>query len=422
MKKETFFLSGTLVLLGLICVVVLAGFIKEKADVRAANEVAFSDVNEEDWYYEDVLYAVDEELMNGISDTEFSPEDTTTRGMIAVILWRLDGSPVKTAKAFTDVKRDDYYFDAVAWAFENQIISGYSETTFGPEDAITREQLATMMYRYALYKKYDVSAQKSLDGYTDVNQISDYAVLAFQWVNANDIITGTSESTLTPQGDALRCQVAAILKRFCEKYTPLETTKKEPNYIGGADNILTDDSNKEQGQQVSDHMGGGLSSNSSSSSKEDENEPNTGDMIETQNPIIKTSIAYGNPGDNVSVTLNLQKNPGILGMILNLEYDEGVMRLLNVTNGEAVSEVLTLTPSKSLASGVRFVWDGLDLSEDDIKDGTLLTLEFELFDNATVGKRYPLKLQYDEGDIVDAYLNEVMPQIQQGYIEIEDGE
>lgn len=373
----------------------------DKADAEWVNP--FADVKADDWFYDSVKYVFENQLMNGVSETEFAPEDVLTRAMLVTILHRSEGEPTVNADTdFADVAAGAYYEKAVAWAAENSIVSGYDETTFGPEDAITREQIAAVFYRYAAYKKYDVSNKAELTRYEDFEEISDYAVEALNWANACDVITGTSADTLSPSGYATRCQVAAILRRFNDRFVIKEKVEE-----GNAENSAATASPHYLG------AGGG-------SSEDDENERYEPEDNYVQQPIIKVNTVYGKPGDMVSVDLDLEKNPGILGMILSLEYDETAMRLLGAENGEAVADVLTLTPSNTLNSGVRFVWDGLDLSQDEIKDGTLLTLEFELLDNVTVGKRYPLMLKYNPGDIVDTELNEVSPSIYQGYIEIEE--
>lgn len=184
------------------------------AAVMAENE--FLDAAESDWFYSDVKYVNEAGLMNGTAGDLFSPNETTKRGMIATILWRMDGRQVQSESVFSDVPDDAYYAEAITWAFKNGIVSGYSDTVFAPDDDITREQLVLMLYRYASYKGDTTSAEVTLDVYKDANEISDYAVDAFKWAIQNGIITGVSENTMAPNGNALRCQVAAILRRFCE--------------------------------------------------------------------------------------------------------------------------------------------------------------------------------------------------------------
>ena len=159
--------------------------------------------------------------MNGTSETTFGPNETTTRGMIVTILYRLEGEPeAEATSAFADVAADMYYADAVNWAAANNIVTGYDDTSFGPDDTITREQMAAILYRYAQYKGYDVTTGgMALNEYTDAGQISEYAVPAMQWANENGLITGSTATTIEPQGNALRAEVATILMRFCEGIT-----------------------------------------------------------------------------------------------------------------------------------------------------------------------------------------------------------
>ena len=138
--------------------------------------------------------------MNGTADNTFSPKAHTTRGMVVTVLYRLENQPSTSAASFTDVTSGAYYANAVAWANANGIVSGYGSGKFGPNDKVTREQLAAILYRYAQYKKYDVSGAKSLDGYTDAQSVSSYAVPALQWANAAGVVTGKSGSKLDPKG------------------------------------------------------------------------------------------------------------------------------------------------------------------------------------------------------------------------------
>lgn len=177
----------------------------------------FADVAADAWYADAVQYVYENGMMSGTSETTFSPDLTTTRGMIVTILYRLENEPTVTGTtAFTDVAADQYYANAVAWAAQNGIVSGIDATTFAPNNAITREQMAAILYRYAQFKGYDVSAKADLSVYTDAAQVSTYATNAMAWANGAQLITGTSQTTLTPAGNATRAQVATILMRFCE--------------------------------------------------------------------------------------------------------------------------------------------------------------------------------------------------------------
>lgn len=176
----------------------------------------FGDVKTADWFYNDVKYVYEKGMMAGTAADVFAPNATTTRAMIVTILYRLEGSPAVTGtSAFVDVPAGQWYTDAVNWAAANQIVKGTSATTFAPNDSITREQMAAILYRYAQYKGYDVTKKADLSGYSDNGQVSAYAKDALAWANAAKLINGVTNTTLAPQGNATRAQVSAILHRFC---------------------------------------------------------------------------------------------------------------------------------------------------------------------------------------------------------------
>lgn len=177
----------------------------------------FGDVKTADWFYNDVKYVYEKGMMAGTAADVFAPNATTTRAMIVTILYRLEGSPAVTGtNAFVDVPAGQWYTDAVNWAAANQIVKGTSATTFAPNDSITREQMAAILYRYAQYKGYDVTKKADLSGYSDNGQVSAYAKDALAWANAAKLINGVTNTTLAPQGNATRAQVSAILHRFCD--------------------------------------------------------------------------------------------------------------------------------------------------------------------------------------------------------------
>ena len=179
----------------------------------------FDDSGRGDWFYDSVVYVYENGLMDGVSDTLFDPDGTVTRAQLVTMLWRLDGEPsVNYALPFTDVSGGEWYAEAVRWAAGEGIVNGVSETEFAPNAAVTREQLAAILHRYAQHKGYDVSIGESTNilSYSDFASISEYAISAMQWVCGEGIITGVTESTLEPQGTATRAQSAAILMRFLE--------------------------------------------------------------------------------------------------------------------------------------------------------------------------------------------------------------
>ena len=179
----------------------------------------FDDSGRGDWFYDNVVYVYENGLMDGVSDTLFDPDSTVTRAQLVTMLWRLDGEPsVNYALPFTDVSGGEWYAEAVRWAAGEGIVNGVSETEFAPNAAVTREQLAAILHRYAQHKGYDVSIGESTNilSYSDFASISEYAISAMQWACGEGIITGVTESTLEPQGTATRAQSAAILMRFLE--------------------------------------------------------------------------------------------------------------------------------------------------------------------------------------------------------------
>ncbi len=178
----------------------------------------FSDVDENAWYYDAVQYVCENGLFVGTSDTTFGPDEVMDRAMMAAVLYRLEGEPDVSGETliFTDVPEDTWYTDAVIWAHANGIINGSSDTTFSPGEPIIREQIAALLYRYAEWKGYDTTARADLSSYVDAELISDYAVSAMSWANAEGLITGNSAETLNPSGNATRAEVAAILMRFAD--------------------------------------------------------------------------------------------------------------------------------------------------------------------------------------------------------------
>ena len=187
----------------------------------AAGEHPFTDVPQGHWAGDAVQYVYENNLMGGTDSTTFSPNTTTTRGMIVTVLYRLTGEPASgTASQFTDVAAGAWYAKAVAWAASRDIVNGTSATTFSPNSPITREQLAVIFYRYAQDQGWDVSAWTDLGLYQDAAQVSDYATQALAWAVGAGLITGTTDTTLSPRGSATRAQVAVILTRFCETVMP----------------------------------------------------------------------------------------------------------------------------------------------------------------------------------------------------------
>ena len=184
------------------------------------------DVTEEDWFCDPVSYVYRQGMMSGTSETTFSPGLTTSRGMLVTVLYRLEGSPATALPAFPDVALDQYYAGPVAWASSNGIVSGYGGNEsglFGPDNPITREQLATVLYRYAGKKGYKTSQRGNLSGFADLDSLSSYAQEAMSWAVGAGLISGTGGNVLAPAETATRAQVATMLMRFCRNVAQLGT-------------------------------------------------------------------------------------------------------------------------------------------------------------------------------------------------------
>lgn len=197
--------------------------VSTRIEVEFTNgKLPFTDVRESDWFYEDVAFAYENGLFAGTSDTTFSPNASMTRAMLVTVLYRLEGQPAVNGRSgFSDVQYNGYYEDAVTWAADNGIVNGTSTTTFSPNANVTREQMAAILYRYAQYKKYNTAASSGLNGFTDHASVSGYAAASLEWAVAEKLVNG-SNGKLMPTGNATRAQVAAILHRFVEN---VATTK-----------------------------------------------------------------------------------------------------------------------------------------------------------------------------------------------------
>ena len=176
----------------------------------------FVDVSNNDWFYNSVKYAYENGLMYGVSETEFAPDGDVTRAMFVTVLYRTEGEPYAENSSFVDVASDSYYANAVAWAEENKIVSGVSDTEFAPDMSITREQMAAIVYRYAEYKNCDITVNETAN-YVDSNSISDYARNAVDWLSEKEIMSGNTDGTFAPQANSTRAQTAAVFMRINEK-------------------------------------------------------------------------------------------------------------------------------------------------------------------------------------------------------------
>lgn len=189
--------------------------VQENEEKTNNNRNQFEDVKEEEWYFKSVEYVVNKGLFNGTSNNQFSPNATMNRAMLVTVLHRLSGeNKIQRNNKFVDVEQNSYYEQAVIWASQNSIVSGVSETEFAPQNKITREQLVVMIYRYAKYEGMNVNSTANLSNYTDSSEISSYAKEAFAWAIESGYINGRSSTILAPKGTATRAEVATILTRF----------------------------------------------------------------------------------------------------------------------------------------------------------------------------------------------------------------
>ena len=165
----------------------------------------FKDTANNAWWHDGIHYCVQQGLMNGVASDQFAPNGTTTRAMIVTILWRMEGSPATSyGMSFTDVPAGQWYTEAIRWAQSTGVVTGYDAKTFGPNDNVTREQLAAILYRYTAHKGGDVSKRSTLAQFTDVNQISSWALENIQWANAVGMVNGRTDTTIVPKGNATR--------------------------------------------------------------------------------------------------------------------------------------------------------------------------------------------------------------------------
>ena len=180
-------------------------------------DLPFTDVAESAWYYDAVAYVYEKGMMTGTNDgTTFSPSMNLTRGMMAQVMFNIEKGTAPATSSFTDVAAGAWYADAVNWAATNGIVGGYGNGNFGPEDSITREQMAVLLYNYAKFKGEDMTATADLSTFSDGDQVSDWAQYAMKWAVAEGLISG-SNNALNPLGTASRAEVAQILMNYFNK-------------------------------------------------------------------------------------------------------------------------------------------------------------------------------------------------------------
>lgn len=194
----------------------MKGSVVVKAKVPQKN---YDDVSEQDWYYDATKYVSENNIMTGLTETMFGPEITLKRSEFATILYRLNGEPeISYSSKFPDVAEGQWYTNGVLWANSIGVVGGYGSGLFGTDDNITREQMALMMYRYAEYKGYNVSETAEISSFADADAVSSYAKTAFEWAVGSKIINGKADNTLAPQGQATRAECATIMMKFMNKY------------------------------------------------------------------------------------------------------------------------------------------------------------------------------------------------------------
>lgn len=190
---------------------------EEDKDDEETTELNFTDVKESDWFYKGVAYVVDKDIMSGVSENEFAPSGKLTRAMLVQMLYNMESRPACDAEnAFMDVPVGQWYTDAVIWANDEKIVSGMGDGLFAPNMEITREQMVAMLYNYAKYKGYDVTASADLSAFADTASVSAWAQPAMQWAVAEGYISGMGDSQLAPQGTATRAEIASVIMRFME--------------------------------------------------------------------------------------------------------------------------------------------------------------------------------------------------------------
>lgn len=392
-----------------IAAVILAGAVILVGATGNRAAKAFDDVADDAWYKESVTYVSEHDIMTGVGEKTFDPDGTVTRGMLVTILYRMEGSPATDATLpFQDVASGSYYEKAVIWAANAGIVSGYSESVFGPDDPVTREQTSTILCRYTNAKGYDVSAKASLSDYEDEGTISAYAKDAMAWAVQASLIQGMGEKTLAPRGQTTRAQMAAIITRY-------HGVKWEKKDGAAGDTTLPEDPKKEDskpetpsGNQNNTNgkdnaTGGNQNAGTSGSGSGSEDKTPT----DTKTPTLSVSNVSASAGENnVEVTVSVQNNPGILGMVLSVAYDESALTLTDASIGDAVKDTLNMTKPGEFKSQCRFVWDGEQIQKKDVHDGSIITLKFSASKSAAAG-RYPIDIFFNDGDIVDNELKQL---------------
>lgn len=381
----------------------------------------FTDVSENAWYAESVEYVRENGLMNGITAETFEPEMHITRGMIVTIVYRMEGSP-KTAESlkFSDVNEKSYYAEPIIWASENNIVNGYGDGTFLPDEKITREQFAAILYRYAKHKGLDVSKTEKLQSYSDSDSISEYAISAFSWANASKLITGMTTETLVPKGIATRAQAATVFMRF---ETLLEQTEDNASDERGEqeDNTNPEDKADDSNRDDTSNGDGSSSDNGDKNDANHEEKENIGNDNETadnpehgewedskpEEPTIYVESAIAD-GEYVEAVISVMNNPGIASIKFDVEYSDK-LKLISVDFDSRWGDYITApTPYKNPQT-VNLI----SPFENITKDGRLATFKFQIMD-----KSYDktISVKCDKNNIFDSDFVDVIFDVKDGEI------
>ncbi len=397
----------------------------------------FSDVPKNEWYAESIDYAYENGFMNGMTQTTFEPQTSISRGMIVTIIHRMEGSP-KTAGElnFVDVNSTYYYCEPIKWASQNGIVNGIDKENFAPDAEITREQFATILYRYATSKGIDVKAREqsfSFANYVDKDKISEYAVLALAWANENGLIKGVTTTTLEPQGKATRAQAATIFMRFDKllketvkagdsseksdekandnkdnETTEKKTSDKEES-SSDKDNTpqTTPDSNQNNNQdkdenagewdEVTGESGKNDDDKDNEGNKDEENDNNKDELPASPTIYIENVSVSGKYAD---VYISVINNPGIASLKFDVKFDDKKLKLVSVDFDSSWGDYITApTPYKNPQT-----INMISPFENIAANGKLAVLRFELLDDI-VEERIIIKC--DQSNIFDSDFNDV---------------
>lgn len=363
-----------------------------------ATDIPFSDVHSTDWFYQEVQYVYRSGLMKGTSTTTFEPNGNITRGMIVTILHRMEGTPKEIASCpFYDVGLQRYYREAIIWAYVNKIVNGYNQTMFDPDDVITRQQLATILYRYSEFKGYDISKRASLSGFTDNNQINAYASDSMAWANAEGLIHGTSAGALLPKGNATRAHAAAILARFCQNiankavHESRDAQSPAPLNVEDAPDATREDSEgKNDASNDSDNVtsanrsGSKMGSNAGSSSPASNGaEKNSGTQDDTTHVvgaedanIFRVTANQASDGGTIELTVTLSGDVLLCGFDITLQYNRTLFSLKDL---DAIHELDIVSYIDNENGRITFNYAG---AKNITKPKLILTATFDIVGDA----------------------------------------